>query len=456
MKHTYLLLLLAAVLLQACDNNEFGEVNTPNIKLSYSPQNPQVGDTVTFTIESDANFLSIFTGDSLHDYDYSKIRYEMEYGISTFEDTVYRRRSSPDNSVYRAYMKDYNSVQDVLKDISFWGAIDEESIELAEFDPPGGSVVESSHPKQLKFTIKDRRVPSGFSFYPDVHLPNRLMYLEMRLVCDSADYFVRFGEGRNNKKVTSAWRLHYYDVIDKDTFVAGTNPADFTDYQDEFYPNYEYLPNADSTFNPLGFLNDWEFNCSMTNDPMLPPNGTLQGAKREFNDLVNRHSHRIHPLADDQLDASEYSYYSYKNHPERARVAQADVLIGGSIYSLWQDPETTLSGYDEETGFPRDKTDWGELRNFQGDVYLTAIEWGFHTYLPYDEGQSIVKNQKTSKTTFKYVYTEDGDFTISVVGTNTGGKLYSGSGYQDQREYKPTEYSFKRKVEQVDLTVNKQ
>ncbi|MBB6463654.1 DUF5017 domain-containing protein [Flammeovirga kamogawensis] len=448
----YIGTLLSLLLLFSCEEYDFDNISTPHVSVTYSPSNPSIGDVVTFTVEGDADFVTIFTGDSTQEYKYSKVRAEMEYGRDAFEDTVFRRRTSTDDAVYKTFFKDYNTVEEVLEDFKFFGAI--EDIELGEFGTPEGSVVESSHPKQLKFRIADRRIPSGFTFKPNIRLFNRLMYLEMRLVPDAEDRFVRFEEGRNNTKVTSAFRLHFYDRIDDQLYTPGINPLSFTDYQFRgFYPNFQSLPNADPSFNPNGFLNDYTFSCSKSNDAMLPPNGKLIGGRREFNDVSNRHMHKIHPLTASGLGNNDYSEYSYKSHPERAIVREVDVLIGGSTYNLWEDPETNYSGYDEETGFPNNPSDYDRTRNFQGDVYVTSIEWGAHTYLPYDEGISVSNEFINKQNTFQYIYTGEGEFTVSVVATNVGTKKYSENGYQDNRDYSAAEYEILRSVSEIKLKV---
>ncbi len=438
----YLLMIAWCITFFSCTNDEFYNDKTtkPSISVSFTPENPKVGDTVVFTITGDADYVSIFSGDSLHEYNYSKVKSEIEYGIDIFNDTVFKRRTSLENSVYRVYFEDYDSVEDVKNDFSFFGAIDENSIELGEFDPPKTSLVASSRPKQLKFTIKDRRIPSGFSFKPNIHLFNWLMYIEMRLVPDDTDYQVRFGaSNRDNREITAGWRTHFYDVEEEQTYVAGTNPASFGDYQKAgFYPGYELLPDADPNFDPNGFLNDWWFHCSKTYDAMVPPNGSLPGGKREFWDIKGRHAAKINPNC------------NYVEKPERALISQCDVLIGGSTYKLWE----AADNYPiTSEGIPANEANYGSLMNFQGDVYLTSIEWGWHTYAPYDEGVNLGSVYSDQKETFSYVYSKPGEFKVNVVATNTGLKNYTGNGYQDQRNYSASEYGVERAVKEVSINV---
>mgnify|MGYP002233400075 CR=1 FL=1 len=43
---------------------KFGsDVETPSVQVTVSPENPKVGDEVTITISTNAQYLSLFTGD---------------------------------------------------------------------------------------------------------------------------------------------------------------------------------------------------------------------------------------------------------------------------------------------------------------------------------------------------------------------------------------------------------
>ncbi|MBB6463653.1 hypothetical protein [Flammeovirga kamogawensis] len=265
--------------------------------------------------------------------------------------------------LYSKHMTDYNSVEEVLKDFSFWGAIDPNSIELKEFETPAGSTTPSSTKKQLKFTIKDRRIPSGFTINPNMELVGKEMRMEMRLVPDKADHDVRFGDGRNNGDVTAGWRVHYKDKTDQLVYTVGNENSKLNDFQKQgFYPGFETLPDADPNFKPDGFVNDWFFYCTSDNDVMKPGSRT-PGGVRPMKDTNKRHAAKVNPNV------------NYVEAPDKAIISQVDILIGGSTYKLWQDPNK-FSGYDPETGFPKAKEDYVNVMNFQGDVYITYIEWG--------------------------------------------------------------------------------
>ena len=55
--------------------------------------------------------------------------------------------------------------------------------------------------------------------------------------------------------------------------------------------------------------------------------------------------------------------------------------------------------------------------------------------------------------TYKYIYTEPGEFTITAVATNVGDKNYSGIDYSDQRSNSLNDYAHKRSLSTFKITV---
>lgn len=262
-----------------------------------------------------------------------------------------------ESEYYSKHMSAYSSIEEVLKDFSFWGAIDKSSIELVEKNENGETK------KQLKFRITDRRIPSGFSIKPEKAVLGEKMRIEMCMIPDEKDREIRFGDGRNNRTITAGWRIHIKDMKENVDYIPGVNPANFNDYQMQgFYPGYENLATADASFEPKGFVNDWFFYCTSDNQSMKP-NSNVPGGSRPLNDLYKRHAGKINPSC------------NYIENPERGIVKQLDILIGGSTYKLWESA-SNFSGYDESTGFPKAKEDYDKAMNFQGEVYITYIEWG--------------------------------------------------------------------------------
>ncbi len=62
-----LFVLLVMAIAISCDDPWLLE--PPSFSVSISPENPQVGDTVTFTVSSGADLYSIYTGDKYVDDD---------------------------------------------------------------------------------------------------------------------------------------------------------------------------------------------------------------------------------------------------------------------------------------------------------------------------------------------------------------------------------------------------
>ena len=58
---------------------KFGsDVEAPSVQVTVSPENPKVGDEVTITISTDAQYLSLFTGDEGKMFERSRIKAIME------------------------------------------------------------------------------------------------------------------------------------------------------------------------------------------------------------------------------------------------------------------------------------------------------------------------------------------------------------------------------------------
>ena len=74
------------------------------------------------------------------------------------------------------------------------------------------------------------------------------------------------------------------------------------------------------------------------------------------------------------------------------------------------------------TGLPVHEADYAKYRGFQGDVYLSFIEMGTDEYEPWHTGVSLGSVYATGgiQKTYKYIYTEPGEFTITYVATNVG------------------------------------
>ena len=53
---------------------KFGsDVEAPSVQVTVSPENPKVGDEVTITIFTDAQYLSLYTGDEGKMFERSRI-----------------------------------------------------------------------------------------------------------------------------------------------------------------------------------------------------------------------------------------------------------------------------------------------------------------------------------------------------------------------------------------------
>ena len=190
------LLAVAATSLVSCE--KFGaDVETPSVSISVSPENPKVGEEVTVTINTDAQYLTLFTGDEGKNFERSRIKAIMEHDWDSFYEECYRvsYAKNGEKTLFYKYFKDYQSIEDVKKDFEFFGAID--NIQLVPYkkgDFPE-ALMEMSYigTNQLKFTVTDRRIPSGIRMKPNIHIFGGLAnqpgntIIESRFVACDAD-----------------------------------------------------------------------------------------------------------------------------------------------------------------------------------------------------------------------------------------------------------------------------
>lgn len=398
-------LLMAAAFI-SCQKWDSG-VSEPDLAISVTPTNPKVGDTVTVSITTDARYLSIFTGDEGHNYDYSQAKVQIEHGDAAFKDSVYARKISVDGSVWKRNMADYASVEDLKKDFEFFGAV--ENVELGDFERPSVSQMDMSQKRVLKFSITDRNVVSGISFRPNVHLYNWDIFYEMRLVPCEDDYKARF-EGRNNMQVHALWNMTLKSLADGSETVS-----------------------SGDTWNGSGpWCWDYFFYIYKTFEPVFPPRS--DGSFCEFYSLRDR--------------IQNQNRYGFE-HPDE--YVASELRIGfGWPRQPWENGE----GYTvDEKGFPDNLNNY---HGFQGDVYIASIQWGQDAYADYDRGVSLGSEYTGYglTTEYKYVYGEAGDYEIVVLGTNVGRKHYSGDGYKTERSSYDSEYTKYRTVAKKKISVS--
>lgn len=425
MKNTYKFLcsFLLISLLFSCKKNDIGgELKEPNVSVSVFPQNPKVGDSVTITLSTDAEYLTIFTGDSSHEFSKSRINAIMQNDWNSFYDTVYRVSYAKKGmaTTWNRYLKDYNTLDDVKKDFGFFGAISD--IQLGVFNDFSESLINTTYPtqNQLKFTITDRRIPSGIIIkQPNIFLLGgnnntpAFSIFETRFVMDSIDRAVR-------KKANTYLVPAYFDISTR-----------------------EVDTNKDTTIHaPLYY-----FRAFQTNDPLTarPTEGFYR-----FGDLYNGNS---------------YLSYFLNNAPDKLMMTELKVYMNGRstenngsyMYDLNNDG--IAEGYEvplnPATGLPQNESDYPKYGGFEGDVYVSYINLGTNEYEPWNLGVSLgsvyLPNGITKE--YKYVYTKPSDITITAVATNIGRKQYSDDGYQQTRAYSLNDYPAKRRTASVMITV---
>lgn len=338
-------------------------------------------------------------------------------------------RRMGEKTLFYKYFKDYQSIEDVKKDFEFFGAID--NIQLVPYkkgDFPE-ALMEMSYigTNQLKFTVTDRRIPSGIRMKPNIHIFGGLAnqpgntIIESRFVACDADRAIR-------KYSNDAWVAAYF----------GLHTEQLEDFQG-YSAGYKYYT----------FQDERSYGAFQTNDPLSrrPTEGFYK-----LGDMYNRDTY-LQPFLD---------------HGEKIILRQVDMYVNGrstfvaaddSPYKYDLDGDGVLESYecelDPATGLPVHEADYTKYKGFQGDVYLSFIEMGTDEYEPWNTGVSLGSVYTTGgiQKTYKYIYTGAGDFTITAVATNVGDKDYKGIDYSEERSNSLDDYSHKRALSSVKVSV---
>jgi hypothetical protein len=265
MKNLLIFISFIFVGLTACQKYD-ANLETPDVSISYSPENPKVGDVVTITLSTNAEYLTIFTGDEKRDFSKSRIKAIMENNWESFYDSCYRKNLAPTgyNSIWNRYFKDYKTMDDVKKDFTFFGAIS--NIELGVYgDKFPQALLNVKYPdkNQLKFTVTDRRIPSGFIFDPNIYLfggksnnPGFSIF-ETRFVSVSEDKSIRKLGGNvnipaffeltvhnneTNKDATFYRQQYNFRTFQTDDILSGRPTEGYYNFS-EYYEGIPYLQN---------------------------------------------------------------------------------------------------------------------------------------------------------------------------------------------------------------------
>jgi hypothetical protein len=405
----------------ACEKYD-ESIEAPMVSLSYSPLHPKSGDTVTVTISTNAEYLTVFSGDSAHDFNKSRINAIMEHNWDSFNDTCYRKNFAPAgyNCTWNRYFKDYNTLEDVKKDFEFFGAVS--NIELGVYGdkfPEAFLNVKYPDKNQLKFTITDRRIPSGIIFKPHIYLfggtinqPGFSIF-ETRFVSNDEDRLVR-------KTGSNVWIPAYFDITTH---------------------NNETL--KDSTF----YAQIYNFMTTQTNDI-----------------LSARPSEGFYKLSD-FFSGFPYLDSLINMAPEKIEIAQIKMYMNGRCtlqqgnYSYDLDGDGIQESYNvplnPETGLPANESDYNNYSGFQGDVYLSYLEVGTDEYEPWHTGVSLGSTYSMTgiQTVYKYVYNQAGNYTFTAVGTTVGRKNVQNIDYSNSRGNSLDDYNTKRTKSQFTITV---
>jgi hypothetical protein len=421
MKNILIFILLVFIGLTACQKYD-KTIEIPGVTVSYSPANPKVGDVVTVTLTTNGEYLSVFTGDATHEFAKSRIKAIMENDWNSFYDSCYRTNLAPKgyNCTWSRYFKDYKTVEDVKKDFTFFGAIS--NIEVGVYGdnfPQALLNVKYPNQNQLKFTVTDRRIPSGFIFNPHIYL---------------------FG-GKNNNPSFSIFETRFVSVpADKAIRKAATNvmiPAFFE----------VTVHNNDTKKDTTFYKQQYNFRTFQTDDI-----------------LSGRPTEGFYNFSE-YYDGIPYLQNYMNNAPEKIEMSKVKCYVTGrptlntGTYSYDLNGDGVKEFYeaqlDPATGLPVNAADYSKYGAFQGDVYLSYIEMGTNEYEPWNTGVTLgsVYSMTGIQTTYKYTYTKSGTFKITAVAANVGRKKVEDINYTNYRGNSLDDYDTKRNKAEVSITI---
>ena len=101
-------------------------------------------------------------------------------------------------------------------------------------------------------------------------------------------------------------------------------------------------------------------------------------------------------------------------------------------------------------------TQGGAAVGYLGDYYVQSAKFGEIGYLPFDTAKSFTITDNTGVTKYTYTYDKEGTYEAVVVGSSSGFKHYSGSGYKkDIDKISGDEYRYNTQYRTIKITVSK-
>ena len=436
MKNIFRYLQVAACILPMISCQKYGDdVSVPTVSVRVEPASPKAGETVRIYVESDAQYVSLFTGDDGHRFERSRIKAVMENDWESFRDTVYRLSyaKNGEKQIWNRYFKDYETLEQVYEDFEFFGAYsDVELVRYNEDDFPE-AMMQMSYPgtNQLKFTVTDRRIPTGIRIKPDIHLfggsENQpgFSIIESRYVACDEDRKVRAFS--NDAKVPAYFGLHTEQLE-----ASGEYPAGY---------EYEVCTQAGDRY----------WGAFQTNDPL---SGRPTEGFYKLSDIYTSDTY-LAPFLDygEKLVIRQIDIYStYRCTKPAAETSQWRYDLDGDGQLEYYECEL-----DPETGLPVRESDSVYYAGVQGDVYLSFLEIGSNEYEPWNTGVNLgsVYSAGGIADVYEYVYDGEGEFTVTAVATHVGNKQHSGIDYNDDRGYSLDNYPAFRSTASVTVNVTK-
>jgi len=177
-----------------------GVIDAPDLSINVQNPTAAVDDTVYITVNSNAQYLAYFKGDTTHEFEKSRTYALWQYGIDAFYNETYRMPVTENVTEREWKFYEYNSLADIeAAGFSFYNC----PAELGEYDQPETAYMKVNNRKQLHLQVPDYNQSSRLILKPDnmfigrneFGITSQTLYMEMYFVSDAADAALRETSG---------------------------------------------------------------------------------------------------------------------------------------------------------------------------------------------------------------------------------------------------------------------
>lgn len=190
-----------ALIFISCEKIKYdGIIEAPNISINVQNPIANVLDTVFIKVNSDAQYLSYYQGDTLHKFEYSRTYALWKQGIDAFYDETFKIPVTDKVTEKEWKFYENSSIEQIKAEgFSFYNC----TAELGEFDQPSTAYMKVNNRKQLHLTIPSNSKTSCLALAPkDMYIGrdyqkkvSQKLYMELYFISDAADAALRESSG---------------------------------------------------------------------------------------------------------------------------------------------------------------------------------------------------------------------------------------------------------------------